>query len=378
VNDDSLPVNPESTSERGRIEITHDDLSTPEVEQQVRSLREAANPPLVRPVGAPTPPEASAWWRGGVASMALAGIIGGAVGWALSEGVMGGDNEDRFFSDDPTMGTAVWMTLVALGLAALLTAWDGIEARNGSKVLESWKVGLPVTAIGGFIGGVIGQQIYNPFFDRALERAFTAATEREAMEILESALRVPRAIGFLVAGAVVGIALGVASGSKQRAINGAIGGAIGGFAGGLLFSFVQSSGGMARFVALSVTGVAVGAAIGLVEQVRKEIWLEIVNGGMGGKQFILYHDTTTLGASPGCHVTLIKDPHLVGHHANIVRGRTGPEIHAIDPNAPVLVNGQPVQQAPLVSGDQIQIGTTILRLGLREQATPTVAGMPPR
>jgi hypothetical protein len=114
------------------------------------------------------------------------------------------------------MHTAVWMTLVALGISALLSGWDGIEARNGQKVLQAWKVGLPVTAIGGFVGGVIAQVMFTAFFDRALERAMRASSEREALEIMESALRVPRAISFLVAGAIVGIALGVASGRSRR------------------------------------------------------------------------------------------------------------------------------------------------------------------
>ena len=360
-----------------RIEITAEELASPEVDERVRQLHEAAAPALIRAVGTPQAASPGAWWRGSVASTALAGLIGGGVGFAFAEVIMGGDGTDRFFVDDPNMSTAMWVTIFAIGLAALLTGWEGIESRNGQKVLQAWKTSIPVTAIGGFVGGIIAQLLYSRFFDRALERAFAARTESEAFAIMESALRVPRALAFLVAGAVVGIALGVASSSKQRAINGAIGGAIGGFTGGLLFGFINASGSVARAVALSVTGVAVGAAIGLVEQVRKEVWLEIVNGGMAGKQFILYHDATTIGSAPGCHVTLIKDPHIAAHHASIVRGPGGAEIHAGDPSAVVLVNGQPVQRAPVASGDQVQIGTTLLRLGLREQAMPTVAGMPP-
>ena len=363
----------------GRIEITAEELASPEVEQRVQSLREAATPPLIRSVGSPQPEQPTAWWRGGVASKALAGLLGGILGWIPAEVLMSPDRLDGPFADDPAAGTAIWLTLYAIGLAAVLTGWDGIEGRNGPKMLESWKLGIPVTMVGAFIGGFVAQKLYEPFFERAFDRALSdSGSEAEFIEMLNAATRIPRGIGFLVAGAVVGIALGVAVKAKQQAINGAIGGAIGGFAGGILFSFVTVGGGAARAVALTVTGVAVGAAIGLVEQARKEVWLEIVNGGMAGKQFILYHDETSIGTAPGCHVTLIKDPHIAPHHASIVRGPAGPEIRAIDPGAAVLVNGQPVERAPVTDGDQVQVGATLLRLGLREQAMPTVAGGPPR
>jgi hypothetical protein len=363
---------------RPRLEITSEDLAAPEVERHVAALREAAAPPLVRAVGAPAPAAGGAFWRRGLVAMAIAGLLGGLAGFALSELVMGGDDSTRFFADDVNLNTAMWMTLVALGLAALLSGWEGIETRNTQKLLAAWKIGMPVTAVAGFLGGIVAQLFYSSQFDRVFERALGARTDAEAFAIMESGLRIPRAIAFLVAGATVGIALGFASGASQRVINGAIGGAVGGFAGGLLFSFVSTSGGWARAVALSVTGLAVGGAIGLVEQARKEVWLEITNGGMAGKQFILYHETTTIGSAPGCHVTLIKDPYIAPHHVDIVRGPHGPEIRAVDQAAVVLVNGQPTQRAPVRAGDHLQVGTTILQFGLREQAMPTVAGMQPR
>ena len=361
----------------GRIEITAEELASPEVEQRVQSLREAATPPLIRSVGSPQPEQATAWWRGGVASKALAGLLGGILGWFISEAIM--EWTLRPFEDDPAADVALWTALFALGLAAILSAWDGIEARNGTMVLDSWKLGIPVTVVGAFVGGFIAQKLYEPFYERALDRAMSeASSEAEFFDMMIAATRVPRGLAFLVAGAVVGIAIGAAAKTKQQAINGAIGGAIGGFSGGILFSFVTGGDGSARAVALTVTGVAVGAAIGLIEQARKEVWLEIVNGGMAGKQFILYHDETSIGTAPGCHVTLIKDPHIAPHHASIVRGPAGPEIRAINPGAAVLVNGQPVERAPVTDGDQVQVGATLLRLGLREQAMPTVAGGPPR
>ena len=375
----STPPTSQAPPTDGRIEITAEELASPEVEQRVQSLREAATPPLIRSVGAPQPEQRGAWWRGGVASKALAGLLGGILGWIPAEVLMSPDRLDGPFADDPAAGTAVWLTLYAIGLAAVLTGWDGIEGRNGAKMLESWKLGIPVTMVGAFIGGFVAQKLYEPFADRAFDRAMTRASDfDEFISMVDGALRIPRGIGFLVAGAVVGVALGVAAKAKQQAINGAIGGAIGGFAGGILFSFVTVGGGAARAVALTVTGVAVGAAIGLVEQARKEVWLEIVNGGMAGKQFILYHDETSIGTAPGCHVTLIKDPHIAPHHASVLRGPAGPEIRAIDSGVPVLVNGQPAQRAPVKDGDQVQVGATLLRLGLREQAMPTVAGEPPR
>lgn len=362
-----------------RIEITAEQLQSPEVEQRVRSLREAATPPLVRSVGTPVPENSGAWWRRGVASRALAGLLGGVLGWIPAEIIMRPDSLNAPLIDDPAAGTAVWLTLYAVGLAALLTGWDGIEGRSVPKMLDSWKLGIPVTMGAAFIGGFLAQKLYEPLVERAFERAFLQArSEAEFIDMMVAATRVPRGLGFLVAGAAVGIALGVASRAKQQVINGAIGGAVGGFVGGMLFGFITVSGGVARAVALTVTGVAVGAAIGLVEQARKEVWLEIVNGGMAGKQFILYQDETSIGTAPGCHVTLIKDPHIAAHHASITRGPAGPEVRSIDHRATVLVNGQAVERSPLTDGDQLQVGATLLRIGLREQVMPTIAGVPPQ
>lgn len=355
-----------------RLTISDDDLRSPGLDDRVQQLREAATPQVVRQVGVPDASTAKTnFLRGPVPLMAVAGIVGGFVGWLVAEVLMSPDSESAPFADNPTIFTPLWLTIFAIGLAGVLAAWEGIELRSREKAVEALKRTLPVTIGLALVGGFVAQTLFSSFVDSAVERAMDRAVSFEHFfDLMDEALRVPRAVAFLVAGSAVGAGLGLSSGAKQRAINGALGGALGGFIGGLAFS-LASSGGSARAMAMTITGVAVGAGIALVEQARKDLWLEIVTGGMAGKQFIIYHDRTLLGASPHCGVTLIKDPGIAPEHAELVKTPRGTLIRAVGQH-PVAVNGVAVGEHQLADGDQVQVGTTVLRFATKEQAMPTV------
>lgn len=359
-----------------RLTITAEDLDAPNVAARAEQLREAGKPQLIQQVGTqPAAPASTGPFRGPVMMAALAGLVGGLVGWLISELIMRPDSLDGPFADDPMMGTAVWIAIFAVGLAAILAAWEGVETRSAEKAWVSLRRTLPIVGGLALVGGFIAQAIWEPMLDGAIERAVEQVmsgrySEEEAIARLENAMRIPRAIAFLVAGAAVGTGLGLGSKAKQRVINGLIGGAAGGFVGGLAFS-VFTTGGPARATTLTITGVAVAGAIALVEQARKDLWLEIVSGGMAGKQFIIYHDRTMIGASPHCGVTLIKDAGIAPEHAELVRVGTATRVRAIS-QQPVVVNGRPVQEHQLADGDQMQLGSTVVRFATKEQAMPTL------
>lgn len=357
-----------SQDPNAKLVISEDDLAAPEIDQRVEALRAAATPQMVRQVGT-----ASASGGGRVAShvgaLALAGLIGGAVGWVVSEVLMSPDRPDGPLAGELGLGTAVWTALYAVGLAAVLSGWDGIQARSGAKAGAALARAVPITAIGGAFSGYVAQvAIFEPILDSAYRSATSEAD-------LLDAFHLARGLAFLFMAAVVGAALGLASRSGRRAMNAAIGGAVGGFVGGFVFDYVgqvTDSGGVSRAVALTLTGTLVGLAIGLVEQARKEHWLEIVSGGMAGKQFILYNDRTIIGSSPVCDVTLIKDPHIASEHVVLMSSAQGLRLSTAGPSTTTLVNGQPVQQAVLTDGDLVQVGSSVVRYRQKAQAAPTL------
>lgn len=358
-----------------RLVISNDELDTPQVTRRLEELRAAREPEMVRSVGQPDDVTTGPWWRGNVARLALAGLLGGVLGWGLSEVMMSSSSSA---GRSPAVDTVVWLALFALGLGGVMAAWEGIEARSPEKALRALGRSLPIVLGLAAIGGFIAQQaIYGPILDGAYQRTLSVETVGAAEDIMYRAVRIGRTAAFLVVGATLGAGLGAASRSGKRAINGAIGGALAGAVGGFLFDpIAEAIGGQtavaSRFFALTLTGALTGLAIGLVETARKDHWLEIVSGGMAGKQFILYHTTTTIGSAPDCHVTLIKDSAIAGHHLRLHQDGATLRLRSGEADAPTMVNGTPVQQHALQDGDLLQVGSTVLRYRQRDQAVPAM------
>jgi hypothetical protein len=151
---------------------------------------------------------------------------------------------------------------------------------------------------------------------------------------------------------------------KRIVITGA-GGFAGGFIGGFLFDFFQGEE-IAQITGLVITGAAVGLSVSLLEQVTKSSWLEIVKGGMAGKQFILYQNSITIGSSPAANVTLIKDPAIPGVVATIRRSGSTVSIISADRTIPISVNGVASFEHRLTEGAVIVLGSTEIRF--REKA----------
>jgi hypothetical protein len=174
-------------------------------------------------------------------------------------------------------------------------------------------------------------------------------------------------------GLFVGLGQGAVVRAKRKMVNGLIGGLLGGLAGGLLFDPLAQAiafaarltggtvgGEVSRLVAIVVMGAACGTAIGLVEQVRKEAWLRIVEGPLTGKQFIVYRSPTIIGASPKCDITLALDKFVAPQHASISHQGTRYLLGDLNSPTGTRVNGRPVRTHLLRSGDRIGIGQTTL------------------
>ena len=369
-----------------RLHITTDDLASPEVDRRVEQLRAAQTPTPVRAVGSPAMASAASkrLRYSTVVTSGLAGLVGGLLGWVISEVISRPDSASGPFQNNPAAGTALFTGLFALGLGAAMAGWEGIESRSAKKTGLLLARSLPIVVVGGAIGGFLAQKvIYEPMVKSAVQHIIqTATSQAQALSMLQNALHFPRAIGFGVMGGIVGLSLGAATRSGRRAVNGLAGGIIGGFVGGFLFDYVSvwfgaSSGVVPRAIALTLTGLLTGVAIGLVENVRKEFWLEILSGGMAGKQFILYHDQTLVGSGADCHVTLIKDPAIAPHHMLLSRSGRALVASPATVGAPLLINGTDAGGNALRDGDTVQLGTTLLRYGEKQPSAPVVRGIAP-
>ncbi|HEY3267026.1 MAG TPA: FHA domain-containing protein [Armatimonadota bacterium] len=355
--DDEQPKPPAPEAEAptpgaNRIVITADDLrNAPD--------RPAAPPrPMVPGPMGYGPGKTKTQYPSGVSAQALApsaiaGLVGGAVAWALSEAMVGWQSET----------TSMGQMIAAMGgfgalmggvIGMCLGAAEGIEARAFQKAAMAALVGLAIGAGGGFVGGAIGQLCFG---------VLIGSGQPSLPNVM-----LARIVGWSIVGTCIGLGQGIGRGSGKRVVNGVLGGLIGGFAAGVMFDPIGmvtrfgagDTGTMSRAVGITVLGVAAGLAIGLVDQMRKEAWLSVTSGPLAGKQFILYEQRTRLGSSPKCEITLFKDPGVSPEQAVIEDRGSERVLMALDAQNPPAVNGQPVRATRLAGGCVITLGSTTL------------------
>lgn len=296
-------------------------------------------------------------------SILIAAAVGIFLGWAVTEifnvqslfdkALINATSESDF-KQRLNVAAGVWVGIVGLifGLSyltfdrAVSGAWEEVGRR-------AVRAAVPLAVVS-FISGYLAQWIY-------YEMASSATSVSTAY--------VARMIGWAIFGGGVGLAIGLVDKSKQRAINGALGGLAGGAIGGVVFEFVLRKEifgeSLGRLVALLAVGLAIAFAVRLVETARREAWLSIVAGGMSGKEFIIYHELTRIGASPDCEIFLLKDPAVDKYHATILDRDGHRTLAAV---GPVSINQEPVREKILRSGDQIQIGSTVISYAERDLA----------
>lgn len=89
--------------------------------------------------------------------------------------------------------------------------------------------------------------------------------------------------------------------------------------------------------------------------------LVVLDGPVHGRQFSLGRQTTTIGRSIGCHVTVEADA-VAYDHARVVRTADGFQIEVIGGATDLAVNGDPVRGArTLKNGDVITVGPARFR-----------------
>jgi hypothetical protein len=369
VSDSSVPG-------KKKIVISSTDLGSAQVEQTVQDMAKAKQVALVRAVGAPV--SNSSGTLRAILTLTIGGALGGLAAFLLQRLLF--SNLGLF--EDNVFATNVGFTFIlALCIGVFVSLADVVTNKSWAKVGAVALIAVPAAVVAALVMGVIAHFFYeqgNEWIQRSLEEAVLAGSitdEQEAQAFYITRLHLIRGIAWLLVGVAAGIAAGAAAKSWKRIGLAVLGGAVGGFAGGFLFDFFQSvddtdasidrSEILAQSVGITLLGLLVGLATGIVEQAGKSRWIEVASGGLAGKQFILYKSDITLGSSPQADITLIKDPAIPEIAARMFTGGGSARVELV--SGALFVNGSAVTQSALRDSDTVTIGGTQLRFRERVQ-----------
>jgi len=318
-------------------------------------------------LGAQTQAQTPSWMTAPRTAHLVAAAIGILGGWAITEitGIATITAHSRL-GLDATEG--LWIGVVGLVFGGTVLAYDSAVGGAWAAARGQFaKAALPMFGAS-FAAGFLAQLVYGEIIKTILEELLRGQTTLSENDVR---LYLARALGWALFGIGIGVTVGLLRKSNRLAVNGAIGGAVGGAIGGAIFEFVSVNVGLGealtRLVGLAAVGGLIAVATHAVETARRQAWLHIIAGGMAGKEFILYHEVTRIGASPDCEIFLLKDPAVTKVHAQI-DDREGQRLLTAMPGAVVHVNQQPMQSHVLRNGDQLQIGNTVIAYS--ERAAP--------
>jgi MFS family permease len=355
-----------------RIVITDADLNSEKVVESVRAMQEAAAFTTVRSVGAPAPKNA-----GGLSILILtgAGILGGLVAYLMQKLVL-----EVILKDASTTVTNLFFTFIlAFFIGTTVALVDAATTRIGSKIAMAAGIAIPTSIVSGFALGALANAFYSNATTRIYTDAYTRLSNGESEEAItqfvRNSLHLPRGIAWMVVGIAAGITVGVASRSLKRTGLTIAGGAVGGFIGGFIFDFIPDNLlWLSQSAGITITGLLIGLSMAVLEQAARTQWIEIVEGGMAGKQFILYKSDITIGSSPTADITLIKDPAIAPIHARIFAAAGRSQIESLDPTRPISVNGTVGMRIQLEDSVYITIGSTQVLFREKAGASKTVTG----
>jgi hypothetical protein len=354
-----------------RIVITEADLATSENAEIVAKMEDAQKQTLVRTVGAPQKKG-----NAGVRAILLltgAGILGGALAFG------GTKLSGTFLADaSTTVSNLAFTFTLAFVIGLTVAIADAASSRSASKVGIAAAIAVPASIVIGLAIGALANVFYSSVMTNILNTAQNKLSNGESEEAIYAWIRnqshVPRGVAWMMVGIAAGLTVGIASRSLKRTGLTIGGGALGGFIGGFTFDFFpQDLEFLSQLVGITITGMLIGLSMGLLEQAAKSRWIDIVEGGFAGKQFILYKSDLTLGSSQQADITLIKDPTIAPLHARIYSNGGRAWIESLNPGMPCSVDGRVETKLALDDNSIISIGAT--KISYREKnAKQTAVG----
>jgi hypothetical protein len=117
------------------------------------------------------------------------------------------------------------------------------------------------------------------------------------------------------------------------------------------------------FVAL---GLCIGLTVALTQVMLREASLRVDAGFRAGRQVILTRPETIIGRAESCDVGLFGDSAVEKVHARIKRKGNVWTLADAGTTSGTLLNGRPLTApTPLLSGDRIQLGGSVLSFATR-------------
>jgi pSer/pThr/pTyr-binding forkhead associated (FHA) protein len=282
---------------------------------------------------------------------ALAGLIGGAIGWLPVEFASHGHS----LTDVQTTGTLIagfaTMALMAGMIGGMIMAASEQRIEISPAARRRFLRGFLVCAVVSLPG-----TYYSDLLFSAILSAGGWSSGQAGSEVY---LILGRLLGWTLMGLLLGVGVGLASLAFQNILKGGIGGLMGGFVGGLGFDLIGSmseTGLIPRLVGFSVIGLAIGLFIGLVQELTKTAWLVVEAGRLRGRQYRLEGATINLGRAEENPIGLFGDSSVSSRHAVIERRGENYSIRNLAVEAGTFVNGGRIETVALREGDRIQIG----------------------
>ena len=306
---------------------------------------------------------------------ALAGLLGGAIGWIPVEIATHGRSITEQESALTIIAGIVSVALVAGMIGGMILAAEGNSLEITSMAKRRFLLGFIVCLV-----LALPETYYSDLIFSKILRAGGWGIDHPGSELY---LVGGRLIGWTFMGLMLGFGVGLASLSLRSALKGALGGLIGGLVGGAGFDLIGSfshSGLVSRLIGFCVIGLAIGFFIGLVHQLTKSAWFAVEAGRLRGRQFRLEGGIVMLGRAEENAIGLFGDPGVQARHAVISHQGDSYTLKNLAVQAGTLVNGNRIETAQLRDGDRVKISnyelTFHLRTDRRARESAAVAVVP--
>jgi len=347
-------MNPEPEKDDGKIRITLDDLSR----VSVPGRQEAGGEQGYGNIAETTLPVTGEQTRGSILMKAwcylgLAGLAGAVLAWAICE-------PNFHDGGHPTWANFILFPLMLVLICAGFGVAESVVERSPRKAAIRGLLSLGTGTVLGFVFYFIANVIFSI--------GISILAQSGGLSVKSPGLWITRAIAWMGFGVAGGVVYGIIGQSGRKCVYGIAGGVLGAGLGGLIFDPISlATGGAAasRAIGMALFGAATGISMGLVESALKDRWLYVSAGPLAGKQFILYKPMTTIGSDQSCDIYLFKDASVRPQHAVVELRGTRALVRAA---GQVYVQGRPIREAMLESGNSIQVGRYSFLYRDRERA----------
>jgi pSer/pThr/pTyr-binding forkhead associated (FHA) protein len=301
---------------------------------------------------------------------ALAGLVGGAIGWLPVELASHNSHLGQVQTTGEMLAYYISAAFAAGAIGAFITAVDTSDIRLTPESKRRFIRGFAICALLSLVSTYFGNYVFNLVL-MAGGVGFSPNGELVSGSIVT--LVIARLLGWAIDGALVGAGVGLATLTMENVPKGALGGLVGGAVGGIGFDLIGAiaGGGLAsRFFGEAVTGLAIGLFIGLVQELTKAAWVTVEHGRLRGRQYRIEGARASIGRAEENPVGLFGDPVVQMRHAVIERRGADYVIRNLAVQDGTFVNGKRIESVDLRDGDRIGIGSYEMLFHLRGTSAP--------